>query len=227
MGPPARPVRHQNKAGSAVTVITEDQARANELDALMSYRDGYKNMFRVALALVLVIIALVVAVYYRVSVVIPHDRYYAETASGQRMQMTALPEPYINNPLLLDWAAMAATEILNFGFNDIDERFAQSRRYFSPEGWESFRASFAKSEVLRDVRAYQQVITAIPRTPPSILAQGKNAGKDGWLIEVPIIMTVRVAGAERMMRSSVRMFVVRLPTSVNPAGLGIFTWVVG
>src|SRR6218665_208844 len=207
--------------------MTEDQVRAEELDALMSYRDGYKNMFRVAIVLVLVIVALVVAVYYRVSVVIPQDRYYAETASGQRMQMTALREPYINNPLLLDWAATAATEILNFGFNDVEERFAQSRRYFSPEGWESFRVSFGQSEVLKNVRNYQQVITAIPRTPPSILAQGKNAGKDGWLIEVPIVMTVRVPGAERMVRTSVRMFVVRLPTSVNPAGLGIFTWIVG
>lgn len=206
--------------------MTEEQTRADEFDALMSYRDGYKNMFRVAIVLVLVIIGLVVAVYYRVSVVIPHDRYYAETISGQRMQMTALPQPYINNPLLLDWAATAATEILNFGFNDIDERFAQSRRYFSPEGWESFRLSFARSETLKNVRSYQQVITAIPRTPPSILAQGKNSGKDGWLIEVPIIMTVRVPGAERMVRASVRMFVVRLPTSVNPAGLGIFTWTV-
>ena len=210
-----------------MTAITEEQARADEFDALMSYRDGYKNLFRVAIVLVLVVMGLVGAVYYRISVVIPKDRYYAETASGQRMQMVALPEPYINNPLLLDWAAQAATEILNFGFDDIDLRFTQSRRYFSPEGWESFRTSMGNSDMLKNVRAYQQVITAIPRAPPSILAQGMNSGKMGWLIEVPIVMTVRVAGAERMMRVSVRMFVVRLPTSVNPAGLGIFTWIVG
>ncbi len=207
-----------------MTEKTEEQINADALDALMSYRDGYKNMFRISMALALVIVALVVAVYYRVSEVIPQDRYFAETAAGQRMQMVALSEPYINNALLLDWAAQAATEILTFGFNDVDARFARSSQYFSPEGWESFRISMGSSETLKNVRNYQQVITAIPMAPPSILAEGRSGGKMGWLIEVPVVMTVRAPGAERRIRSFVRMFVVRLPTTVNPAGLGIFTW---
>lgn len=207
-----------------MTDATQETSYDKQLDALMSYRDAYKNMFRIAFVLVLGIVALLIAVYYRVSNVLPQDRYFAETAAGQRMQMVALPEPYINNALLLDWAANAATEILTFGFNDVDARFTHSSKYFSPEGWESFRASMGRSETLKNVRAYQQVITAIPMAPPSILAQGRSNGKSGWLIEVPIVMTVRAPGAERMIRSYVRMFVVRLPTNVNPAGLGIFTW---
>lgn len=208
-----------------MTASTE-QARIDELDKIVSYRDGYKNMFRIAMALVLVIMALTGAVYYRVSEVLPQDRYFAETASGQRARMVALPEPYINSALLTDWAAQAATEILTFGFNDIDARFSLSRRYFSPEGWDSFRTSMASGSLLKNVTAYQQVITSIPAAPPSILAQGRNAGKSGWLIEVPIVMSVRAPGVERMMRIVVHMFVVRLPTTVNPAGIGIFTWTV-
>jgi len=206
-----------------VTTAEERNGTA-DLDALLSYRDGYKNLFRVSIGLVLVIVGLLTVVFYRVSYVLPQDRYYAVMAGGQLMPLVALPEPYINNALLLDWAAQAATEILTFGFNDVNERFAISQKYFSPEGLESFRPKFIQSSLFQSVQKYQQVITAIPRAPPSILGQGMDQGKMGWMIEVPIVMTVRAAGIEKMMRAHVHMFVVRLPTSVNAAGLGIFTW---
>lgn len=202
----------------------EERNVTADLDALLSYRDGYKNMFRVAMALVLVMVGLLSAVFYRVSYVLPQDRYYAVMAGGHLMPLVALPEPYINNALLLDWAAQAATEILTFGFNDVNERFATSQKYFSPEGLVSFRESFVKSSLFVNVQKFQQVITAIPAAPPSILGQGLNEGKVGWMIEVPLIMTVRAPGTERRFRAHVHMFVVRLPTSINAAGLGIFTW---
>lgn len=202
----------------------EERNVTADLDALISYRDAYKNMFRVSFGLVLVIIILLGAVFYRVSSVIPQDRYHAVMAGGHLMPLVSMGEPYVNNALLLDWAAQAATEILTFGFNDVNQRYASSQKYFSPEGLESFRPSFVASGLFRNVQKYQQVITAIPRAPPSILGQGMQEGKMGWMIEVPLVMTVRAPGTEKMVRAHVRMFVVRLPTSVNAAGLGIFTW---
>lgn len=203
---------------------SEERSVTADFEKLMVYRDGYKNMFRIALGLVLVILGLLVAVFYRVAYVIPQDRYYAELTGGQRMPLVALPEPYINNALLLDWAAQAATEILTFGFDDVNQRFANSAKYFSPEGLKSFRENFPNSEIFKNSQKFQQVITAIPRSPPTIIGQGMNLGKMGWMIEVPLVLAVRVPGKESRVNATVRMFVVRLPTSVNPAGLGIFTW---
>ncbi|MDP2204779.1 MAG: DotI/IcmL/TraM family protein [Alphaproteobacteria bacterium] len=202
----------------------EERNVTADLEALLSYRDGYKNMFRIAIALVLAIAGLLVAVFYRVSYVLPQDRYFAAMSGGQLMPLVALSEPYINNALLLDWAAVAATEILTFGFNDVNERFATSQQYFSPEGLTSFTGSFGKSSLFENVQKFQQVITAIPSAPPSIVGQGLNEGQMGWMIEVPLTMTIRAPGVEKAMRATVTMFVVRLPTSINAAGLGIFTW---
>jgi intracellular multiplication protein IcmL len=205
-----------------VTTAEERNVTA-DFDALMSYRDGYKNMFRISIALVLIVVGLLVAVFYRVNYVLPQDRYYAVMAGGHLMPLVALREPYINNALLLDWAAQAATEILTFGFNDVNSRFVEAQKYFSPEGLTSYRESFVKSSLFTNVQKFQQVITAIPAAPPSVLGEGMNEGKMGWMIEVPITMTVRAPGVEKRVRAVVRMFVVRLPTSINPAGLGIFT----
>mgnify|MGYP001188901767 CR=1 FL=1 len=206
-----------------MTTQAERNATA-DLEKLMTYRDGYKNMFRVAIGLVLVIMVLLAAVFYRVAYVIPQDRYFAELSGGQRLRLVALSEPYINNALLLDWSAQAATEILTFGFDDVNQRFASASKYFSPEGLKSFRENFVTSPLFQNSQKFQQVITAIPRAPPSIVAQGMNMGKQGWMIQVPLILTVRVPGQEKRVNANVQMFVVRLPTSVNPAGLGIFTW---
>ncbi|MFN7114985.1 MAG: DotI/IcmL/TraM family protein [Alphaproteobacteria bacterium] len=206
-----------------MTTAEERNATA-DLETLLSYRDGYKNMFRIAIALVLAILGLLVVVFYRVSYVLPQDRYFAIMSGGQAMPLVALSEPYISNALLLDWAAQAATEILTFGFNDVNERFAISQQYFSPEGLTSFRQSFGKSSLFENVQKFQQVITAIPAAPPSIVGQGMNEGQMGWMIEVPLTMTVRAPGIERAIRATATMFVVRLPTTVNAAGLGIFTW---
>lgn len=202
----------------------QERNQTADFEALLSYRDGYKNLFRIAMALVLAIVVLLAAVFYRVSYVLPQDRYYAVMAGGHLLPLVALQEPYINNALLLDWAAQAATEILTFGFNDVNQRFATSQKYFSPEGLISFRDSFVRSSLFENVQKFQQVITAIPAAPPSIVSQGMNMGKMGWMIEVPITMTVRAPGVEKAIRATVTMFVVRLPTSVNAAGLGIFTW---
>jgi intracellular multiplication protein IcmL len=202
----------------------EERNATAALDELLSYRDGYKNLFRVAVGLVLLIVVLLAGVFYRVNYVLPQDRYFAVMAGGHLMPLVGLQEPYINNALLLDWAAQAATEILTFGFNDVNARFAASQKYFTPEGLVSYRESFVKSNLFQNVQKFQQVITAIPAAPPSILGQGLQEGKMGWMIEVPIVMTVRAPGTEKRVRAHVLMFVVRLPTSVNAAGLGIFTW---
>src|SRR5690606_31612014 len=115
---------------------------------------------------------MVVIVYYYISNVQPQDRFFAVTAGGQKQQMAALREPYVNKALLLEWAAVAATEVLTFGFDDIAPRFAHSRQYFSPEGWESFRVAIAGSDFIKNVTQYKQIVTAIPQAPAVLLAQG-------------------------------------------------------
>lgn len=196
----------------------------SSLDALMSYREGYKNLFRVVLMLALGILAMACVLLYYVSSVLPQDRFYAMTSNGQKMQMIGLPAPNIGVSALLDWSAQAASEILTFGFDDIEDRFALSRRHFSPEGWESFGAAMGRSDILKSITARQQIMTAIPTSPPIILGEGRQRQYYGWLIEVPMVLTVRSTGEVRPIRTSVRMIVVRLPTSENPAGLGIYNW---
>ena len=193
---------------------------------VIAYREGFYNLVWVVKILAFIITVLTAVLFYYVSNVLPEDRYYALTGvDGEvKMPMVAMPTPNVTNDALLAWAMQAATDVMTFGFHDMDERFAKSRQYFSDEGWLSFGVAFAKSAFYDNVVKSQQIVTAIPRGTPEILYSGLYKGQFQWILDVPMLMTIRAGGKQRVERTSVRMYIVRMPTQNNPMGIGINTW---
>lgn len=210
--------------------MTTAPARGKQPDSVADddqetvYRDGYKALTRLIWLLTFVMVAGGGFLAYYLDTYIRQDRYIAVTESGQTMQMTGLLEPNINTEFLAQWAALAASDVMTFGFNDIDARFAVSRKYFTAEGWDSFREAMAKSGFLRDITTYQQIVTAIPTTPPIEKMSGMDAGKFTWVMEVPLAVTIRAGGQVARRSARVTMYIVRVPTSENPTGIGIRLW---
>lgn len=190
----------------------------------IAYRDGFKNLLRIVFVLGLFIFVLLGVVFYYVSSVLPQDRYWAVTIEGESMPMVDLGDPNVNNASLLAWASRAASDIMTFGFNDIAERFAHSRNYFSQEGWESFSEAMAKSGLLRNITTVQQIVTSIPRDVPVLIGATMRKGKYTWVVDVPLVMTIRAGSASASQLVSVRMYIVKMPTTQNPTGIGIQTW---
>ena len=208
--------------------MADTQQKAPVLNApeTISYREGFYNLVWVVKILAFIIMVLTAVVFYYISNVLPRDRYFALTGvDGEaQMPMVAMPTPNVTNDALLAWAMQAATDVMTFGFHDMDERFARSRTYFSDEGWQSFGMAFGKSNFYNNVVKSQQIVTAIPSGTPEILYTGLYKGKYQWILDVPMLMTIRAGGKQRVERTSVRMYVVRMPTQNNPMGIGINTW---
>ena len=191
---------------------------------LENYRQGFRNLVRIVQIQALAIIVLVGVVYHYVNDVVPQDRYFAQTAEGGIMPLVSLDDPNQNMDALLSWSEQAVVDILTFGFNDIDQRFAYSQRYFSPEGWKTFATAMVASQLLSNVKTYQQIITSIPAKPAQILSWGYQNGKYTWEVYVPVIMTTR-AGKNRSPKVvNVMLKIIKLPTSENPRGMGIDSW---
>lgn len=189
------------------------------------YRTAYKSLFWLVRLLSLAIAALAFLLVYFVFFVTPKDNYFAELYTGSRAELMALDTPNINSETLLTWAATATTEIMTFGFNDIDRSFEKSRLYFSPEGWESFKKAMVESGVVENVINYQQIITSIPESKPVLLSEGIIDNKYGWIVGTKIVMTIRAGSKKATQLMDVKMVIVRMPTSENPMGLGIQTFV--
>jgi len=172
-----------------------------------------------------VILVLAGGLWYLVDRGRPDDRYLAMSFDGRMMQMQGLHAPTLNTNAMLAWVDQAVTQILTFGFNDINESFAVSGYYFTDVGWQSFNVALAKSAILKNMLAQQQLMTAIPTDTPRIVFQGLRQGDYVWDIQVPIVLTIRAGGVVRSAFPRLTVTVVAVPTRKNPSGLGIQKWV--
>jgi len=204
----------------------EDAIKAFAVEDMSSYRDGFKNLMRLVIAQAVLMVLLAGFDLYYIHTYVPKDSYYAVSPGGTKRTMVGLDLPNANTEALERWAAAAATEIMTFGFNDIDERFTAAQRLFSPDGWVSFSTALFNSRVLKAVMNEQQMITAIPEKRPELLAQGMVTNTDyGWIMDLKMVMTVRAGSNRQTQKSKVRMVIIRMPTEQNPMGLGIRTFI--
>jgi intracellular multiplication protein IcmL len=189
-----------------------------------NYRDGFYAMVRVVNIQVVIILALVVAFGFFLSTREKTDRYFAETAEGRKMQMAGLHLPNMGRAAMSSWAASAASQIMTFGFNDIDQQFALSRNNFTREGWESFRKAMGASGVVESMMETQQILTSVPESPPTLTREGLINGKYSWSFDVPLLMTFRAGGVNVSRSKVVHLVIETIPTRENPNGVGISEW---
>jgi intracellular multiplication protein IcmL len=191
------------------------------------YRDGAYMMTLVVniQAGLIFLLTLVFSVYLCLQE--NHDRYFAETADGKIMPMSGLHLPNMGRMALSSWAATAASQIMTFGFNDIDTSFAQSRKYFTADGWDSFKKAVMKSKLIDSIMATQQIATAVPLTTPTLKQDGLMMdGNEGWVFDVPLLVTFRAGGDIRPSQKTVHMVIEKMPTRENPNGVGISEWTI-
>lgn len=202
-------------AGPLVSVVTRNEF----------YRDGFRNMMRLAVLEGIIIIGLILAIIVYMTTAKPNDRYFATTADGRIMQLVPLDRPNMNVSALMSWVAQAVSETMTFGYHDYQRRLQQSSRHFTRRGWESFATALQRAKIIDSVTTTQQVVTAEPRSAPILENQGVINGKYRWIIRLPIRVTYRAGTQSRTDDLTVTLVVDRVPSLENPAGVGIEQWI--
>lgn len=196
---------------------------------MTSYREGYKNLVRIIFLQAFVALFLTGVICYHVTYVLPQDSYYAISAltngAELKRQMTGLENPNMSREAVLRWAAASATEIMTFGFDDIDERLGHARRLFTNDGWESFQTALRRTGLPKSMIENQQLLSAIPASTPTMVMEGMLQGAYTWVVDVRSILTLRAADKKTNANLSVRLIIVKMPTKENPMGIGIQTWI--
>jgi intracellular multiplication protein IcmL len=186
---------------------------------------GLFSLLALVRLLSVAIILLTGALWYVVDRGRPDDRYFAMSFDYRTMGMVPINSPNLNLNAMLGWVDLAVTQVMTFGFNDINEQFGVSRQYFTDVGWESFFSALNSSQLLRDMFKNQQMMTAILSGPPTVLYSGFRKGEYVWDIQVPIVLTVRAGGVSKSAMPRLVVTIMRVPTAKNPIGLGIHQWI--
>lgn len=188
------------------------------------YRNGARILMRIVIVQAFILVALSVGLCFFLGTRQSHDRYFAETGDNKVMQMVALPLPNMGRATLSDWVANACAQIMTFGFNDIDERFALSQKNFTPEGWKSFRKAVMMTTLIPDILSSQQIVATVPESPPVLKSEGMIDGVYSWSFDVPLLMTFRAGSDKKSKSKTVHVVVQKVPTSENPNAVGISEW---
>ena len=189
------------------------------------YRDGYRNMMKIAILEGMALVALIIALCITISVSRPQDRFFATTADGRLIRMVPLNEPNMNDAALISWAARASSDVMTFGFHDYQKRLQDSSAYFTRRGWQSFSEALDRSRVMEGVQQAQRVVTAAPKSAPVIVQQGLVDGVYRWVVNLPLIVTYQSGTATQSDTINVELVIVRVSTLDSPSGVGIQQWV--
>ena len=195
---------------------------------MTSYREGFKNLVRLVIFEGVVAVFLMCVDLYYVSYMLPQDSYYAVSglANGAELKkpMVGLLSPNISRDAILRWSAASATEVMTFGFDDLDARMTRARRLFTPDGWSSFETALKKTALIKTMVENQQLLSTIPAASPSVVMEGLMQGRYTWVVEMPSILTLRAGEKKSTANMRIRLVIVKMPTAQNPMGIGINTW---
>jgi intracellular multiplication protein IcmL len=189
------------------------------------YRDGFRNMLRIAIAESIIIVALILTFIVYINASKPQDHYFATTADGRIMQLVPLNLPNMGTSALMSWAAQSATEVMTFGFHDYQRRMQQSSRHFTRHGWENFTNALQKSRIIESIESNHQVVTAQPGGAPILVQEGVFNGKYRWVVDLPLTVTYLAGAANRTDNLMIRLVIDRVPSLENPNGVGIEQWI--
>ena len=212
--------KQNNKGGNVPRGALNAVVTRNEY-----YRDGYRNLMKIAFLEGVMIVGLIVAFIVYMNVHQERNRYFATTADGRILQLAPLDQPNISQAALMSWVSQAATEVMTFGFHDYDRRLREASRHFTRRGWESFTNALQRSRTIESVETLQQVVTATPRSAPVLLQQGVFNGRYRWVVRLPLTVTYTSGNRTTSNNLEVTITIERVPTLESPNGVGIESWI--
>jgi len=153
-------------------------------------------------------------VYHR-----PLPTFYAIQPNGQRMTLQPQDLPNLSSETILRFASKAAVAAYTFDFVNYKAEINAARPYFTPEGWRNYVSSVGR--VVQSITQNKLFVTGVVSGTPVISNQGEISGIYSWRIQVPFLVTYQSAQSIEKKTYTVLITIIRIPTAIEPLGIGI------
>jgi intracellular multiplication protein IcmL len=184
-----------------------------------AFKKRYPQLFYVVMGVLGVLVLLLGTVIFQI-VNRPLPSYYAALPDGETKYIKPYTEPNLLSDTILRWASKAATSAYTFDFVNYNQQINATKPFFNDAGWRGYLASVRP--LINTIVQRQLFVYGVVSGTPVISNQGPLPGKGYvWQIQIPFLVTYQAAETSSKRRFIVRMNVVRVPTTVNPQGIGI------
>ena len=182
----------------------------------------YYHYFLIALMVLIFILIVSVGVVLYQILHKPLPVFKAIQPNKQQMTLIAFDEPNLLPDTILRFASKAATLAYTFDFVHYQEQLALAKPYFTTAGWQDFLSSV--NYVIQRITENRVLVYGVVSGTPVISNEGDlpDIGY-AWRVQIPFLVTYYSQSSTPVVKRSfyVIVTIVKTPTSVNPAGIGI------
>jgi intracellular multiplication protein IcmL len=200
-------------------VISDDASEQYVPNNNDFYKDHYHRVIMGMMALIVMMIMVVGVILYQVFHR-PLPTFNAVQARGERRVLIPYHEPNLLPDTILRWASKAATIAYTFDFVNYHKQIAAVRPYFTSAGWNDYLNSI--QGLISTIVKNQLFINGVVSDPPVISNQGPLPGKGySWRVQIPFLVSYQSANNDSKRNYYVIITIIRVPTEINPQGIGI------
>lgn len=149
----------------------------------------------------------------------PLPLFFAKQPNGQTMSLTSFPEPNLQADTILQWATKAATIAYTFDFVNYKKQTVAAKPYFTDKGWRDYSNSI--NNLVKTIIQNQLFVNGVVTGPPVISNQGQLTAGYSWRVQIPFLVTYQSANNTSTQNFYVILTIVKVPTNINPYGIGI------
>lgn len=183
------------------------------------FRNHFHHMIIAMMVLIVLLIIVVCVVLYQITHR-PLPQFSAVGPDGRRMILTAFDEPNLLPDTILQWASKAATVAYTFDFVAADQEVQAARPFFTTDGWQDYLNSVRG--VISRIVQNQLFVNSVVSGTPVISNQGPLPGRGYvWRVQIPFLVTYQSGNTVYTQNYLVVLSIIRVPTSMNPQGIGI------
>ncbi len=183
------------------------------------YRAKYHYFFYGLMLVLVLLLGAVGFVLYQLATR-PLPVFDAKQPDGKVMHLISFTEPNLLPDTIIRFASKAAVMTYTFNYVNYQDQLALARPYFTAAGWNEFYNSI--SGLVSTIAQNQLFVSGVVSGPPVISNQGPLPGKGYvWRVQIPFLLTYQSSTSTVKRKYFVIVSIVRVPTSVNPQGIGI------
>ena len=185
------------------------------------YSAQYRRAMKLALAMVLALLAAVAVIVFLV-LTQPTPRYFAATPDLRLAPLIPLDKPVLTQQGLLNWVSETITNAVSLDFLEWRDKLSRVRENFEDEAFKSFLSSLQSSGILDMIRDKRLSVSAVVTRAPVIIASGLVGGKATWKVEFPLVVSYESSqGVESTQHLMATVLVCRASTVTSPRGVVI------
>ncbi len=156
----------------------------------------------------------------------PLPVFFPTTVAGQLIQEPPLDQPGLGQNVLFEWLTEGMMVVNSFNFVNSETVFDEAQKYFTPEGYGTYKSGLQAAGVIDKVINNKYVLRATPTSAPQITEEKVLANRYFWQVKLPMLFQYKSVDSVTYDNVDISIIIMRVPTTQSPDGVLILRYAI-